>query len=434
MAELLLGFALGLAGLWLASRQGDDAAAGFALTNQIVGTAALLFRVVNMGVSVVITQAVGAQNLDRARATALAAMGATTRVGLLLAVVMGACAPYLLLALGTSASVQDASTELLQWLALGLVLDGYCAGLGSSLRANLHGRDAMWVSLAMHASHLLGSWLLMPVMGLAGFGAALLLSRALAMALQLKLWRLRLGIQLRLSDWWVWRGDLLRSALAIGLPGAAETIAYRIAMLAAVTVVAGLGTASLAAHSYAQQLITAVVLATVAMGFACEIVVGHLIGSGHFREANRLVRRVFWLAMALSMGIAVVNATFAPWTMRQFTSDPTVLEAGVPLVWLAVMLEPGRTCNVVVINALRGAGDARFPVLVGSLSMLVVMAGGSWLLGVGLGWGLKGVWLALIADETLRGAIMAWRWQSLGWTGHARRLRRQLAPPTQALA
>ena len=37
--------------------------------------------------------------------------------------------------------------------------------------------------------------------------------------------------------------------------------------------------------------------------------------------------------------------------------------------------------------------------MVGAVSMLVVMAGGSWLLGAHFGLGLVGVWIAYAADE-----------------------------------
>jgi len=92
-----------------------------------------------------------------------------------------------------------------------------------------------------------------------------------------------------------------------------------------------------------------------------------------------------------------------------------------------VILEPGRTFNLVVINALRAAGDARYPVMAGASSMVLVLAGGTWLLG--LHWGLVGVWIAYALDEWVRGLLMWRRWARLDWVPHARathrRLRRQ---------
>jgi Na+-driven multidrug efflux pump len=73
--------------------------------------------------------------------------------------------------------------------------------------------------------------------------------------------------------------------------------------------------------------------------------------------------------------------------LRQFTSDAEIISKGITLLWLTVILELGRTFNLVVINALRATGDARYPVLAGSTSMLIVLAGGSWLLGIYSTWG-----------------------------------------------
>ena len=78
LAELVLGFGVGLLGLWLASRESDTASAAFALSNHVQGSFFLLFRIISMGVSVVITQNLGAGNLADADRTARAALGAST--------------------------------------------------------------------------------------------------------------------------------------------------------------------------------------------------------------------------------------------------------------------------------------------------------------------------------------------------------------------
>ena len=91
-----------------------------------------------------------------------------------------------------------------------------------------------------------------------------------------------------------------------------------------------------------------------------------------------------------------------------------------------MLLEPGRTFNLVVINALRAAGDARYPVMAGATSMAVVLGGGSWFLGIHLGLGLTGVWIAYAADEWIRGLLMWRRWVRHGWVPHARATHRRL--------
>ena len=118
-------------------------------------------------------------------------------------------------------------------------------------------------------------------------------------------------------------------------------------------------------------------------------------------------------------------ALAGPWLLGLFTQDAQILATGALLLWWTVLLEPGRTFNLVVINGLRAAGDTRFPVMAGAVSMVVVLAGGSWLLGQHWGLGLTGIWLAYAADEWIRGLIMWQRWQGLRWVPHAKRVFRQ---------
>lgn len=169
-----------------------------------------------------------------------------------------------------------------------------------------------------------------------------------------------------------------------------------------------------------------ILLFGLATGFAMEILVGRLIGAGELHAAHRLVRRALGLGLVVSVGVAGGFALAGPWLLGLFTADPAIVALGSTLLWITVALEPGRTFNLVVINALRATGDARYPVAAGAASMALVLAGGSWLLGVHLGWGLVGVWVAYAADEWIRGLLMWRRWATLGWLPHARSAHRKL--------
>ena len=62
MAELILGFGVGFVGMWLVSQTSDTASAAFGLANHVQGAFFLLFRIISMGVGVVVTQNLGAGN------------------------------------------------------------------------------------------------------------------------------------------------------------------------------------------------------------------------------------------------------------------------------------------------------------------------------------------------------------------------------------
>ena len=424
--ELLLGLAVGMIGTLLAARVSDAAGAAFALANHVLATLFILFRIIGAGVSVVVTQSLGGGRRDQADALARAALGASSWIGLLggAAALLGA-GPLLRL-LNAPAEVLPLAQPFLMALAPALLLDAWNASMASVMRANLRSRDTLAVLVAMQLCQLALAIPLMQWLGLPGFALALVLSRGLGLGLHLGLWRLRLGLRPQWGDWWRLPRRELATVLHIGLPGAAENIAYRLAYMVSIAVAGTLGASALAAHSYASQLMYFVLLPGLATGFAAEIVVGHLIGAGRLHEAHRLVRRALARGLLISVVVATLAALASPWLLRQFSTDAGIVSAGVTLMWLTVLLEPGRTFNLVVINALRAAGDARYPVMVGAGSMLLVLAGGSWLLGHALGWGLVGLWIAYAADEWLRGLLMWRRWATQGWVPHARGVHRRL--------
>ncbi len=431
--ELLLGMAMGVLGTVLAARLSDAAAASFALANHVVAMVFILFRVVGAGVGVVVTQCLGAGRREAADAVARAALGASTWVGGAVALAAVAGALPMLKLLNAPPELLPLALPLLWGLAPALLLDAWNTSMAGVMRAHLRARDTLVVMLLMHATHLALALPLMqgvagwPGLGLPGFALALVAARLLALALHLLLWRQRLGLRPRAADWWRLRRLELAAMAHIGLPGAAENIAYRLCFMVSVAVAGLLGTQALATQAYAQQLIHLVLLFGLVTGLSVEIVVGHQVGAGRLHDAHTLVRKALARGLVVSVAVAGAAALAGPWLLRLFTADAAIIAAAGTLLWWTVLLEPGRTFNLVVINALRAAGDARYPVLVGSLSMLLVLAGGSWLLGVQLELGLPGVWIAYAADEWLRGLLMWRRWQRLAWVPQARAARRRVA-------
>jgi putative MATE family efflux protein len=426
LAELMLGMAVGIAGLWLASRVSDTASGAFALSNHVQVSFFLLFRIISMGVSVVISQNLGAGDRASADLTARAALAASTWLGLGAALALTIFTTPLLRVMNAPAEVLPLATPYLRILALALALDAFNASMAAVMRAHMHARDTLYNMLAMHGLHLGLSVLLMPSMGLAGYAVAATASRAFGMGFHLLLWRWRLQLVPHAADWWRLHWQRLAPVLHIGLPGAAENIAYRLALMVTIALAASMGTHALATHSYTMQLMYFILVFGLAIGFASEILVGHLVGARQLHAAHALVRRSVRYGLVVSTGIALLAALAGPWLMRRFTQDETIIAQASTLLWITVLLEPGRTFNLVVINALRATGDARFPVLAGIASMVFVMAGGAWLLGEVMGLGLVGVWIAYAADEWVRGLTMCARWWRRGWVPAARATHRRL--------
>lgn len=426
--------ALGVAGLWLASRVSDTASGAFALSNHVQVSFFLLFRIISMGVSVVISQNLGAGDRASADLAARAALAASTWLGLGAALTLAVFATPLLRVMNAPDEVLPLATPYLRILAVSLGLDAFNASMAAVMRAHMHARDTLFNMLAMHGLHLALALPLMPVLGLPGYAVAAAVSRAFGMGLHLWLWRWRLQLVPHAADWWRLHGGRLAPVLHIGLPGAAENIAYRLALMVTIALAASMGTHALATHSYTMQLMYFILVFGLAIGFASEILVGHLVGARQLHAAHALVRKSLRYGLVVSTAIALAAALAGPWLMRRFTHDEAIVAQASTLLWITVLLEPGRTFNLVVINALRATGDARFPVAAGIASMVFVMAGGAWLLGSVMGLGLVGVWIAYAADEWVRGLTMCARWWRRGWVPAARATHRRLARQRTALA
>jgi Na+-driven multidrug efflux pump len=70
---------------------------------------------------------------------------------------------------------------------------------------------------------------------------------------------------------------------------------------------------------------------------------------------------------------------------------------------------------IVYTNALRGAGDTRYPLLFTLMGMVFVRLPLAWLFGVVLHGGLLGAWVGMFADMTVRAALTTARFLSGKW-------------------
>ena len=433
VGEFLLGMTVAMGGLWLASHTSDAAAGSFGLSIQVSEALYVLFRVIAIGVGVVTTQALGGRQPEVARRTALVGLGASTWAGLLAAACVLFGNDLILDVLNAPDEILPIASPYLQLLAPALVLEAYNLTMAAILRAHLHARESLLLMVAMHGSHLLlaiplmlgvGSW---DGLGLPGYAAALLVSRALGLVLHLWLWRRLMSLGPQAHDWWRMPMDALLPVLRIGTPGAAFEMVYRIAFLVSLATAAKLGVGALATHSYTLQLLKYVLIVSMSIGWAIEIMVGRLVGSGDLRAAHLLVRKGVRNGLLASGSLAIVAALAAPWLLRAFTRDPAIIHAAQILLWIGFALETGRVFNLIINGALRATGDAILPVVANMVSVALVLGVGSYVLG--RRYGLPGIFAAYAADEWVRGLLLTARWSWLGWLPHARETQRRVRMP-----
>ena len=321
----------------------------------------------------------------------------------------------------------------LHWMGGTLFMESMIFAFCAVLRAHGHTREVMYVILAQNAVNAGLSALLifglggLPALGVTGIAIAASVSRLLAVVALWVLVSLRIGLRLRLRDLFNIHMADLRRLMALGFPAVLENISWFASFMVITALTARMGERALATQAYTMQIAQIEMLACLSIGIGNEIIVGRLVGAGRFEDARRQCLVNMRLGLVVTAGVAIVFALAAPWALRMFTDDPGIVSLGRTLILLGLLLEPGRSFNLIIINALRASGDSRFPLIAGLLSQWGIMLFGAWLLGTHLGLGLVGVWAALILDEWLRGLYMLQRWRHGRWLPHARRVQAEAA-------
>ena len=427
-AEQSLHMLTGVVSTLMASRIGDNAVAGLGSAGQVLVIFLMGFNVLAVGASIATTHHLGLGDRQGAQRLARGAVSTNLWLGALFSLVLAATAPTLLRWTQLTPPLMVFALPFLQWMGGTLFLESMNYALCAVLRAHGHTREVMFVILAQNVVNAGLSFLLifgiagLPALGVIGIVIAAATSRLLACVALWILVNRRIGLRLRARDLVSIRLRDLRRLLALGFPAVLENISWFGAFMIITALTARMGERALATQAYATQIASIEMLVCLSIGIGNEIIVGRLIGAGRFEEARVQCLANMRLGLIVTTGVACVFALIAPWVLRIFTADPQIVSLGRTLILMGLLLEPGRSFNLILINALRASGDSRFPLVAGLISQWGIMLFGAWLLGTHLGFGLVGVWIALIADEWLRGLYMLQRWRRGRWLKHARRM------------
>ncbi len=423
----------GIVDTFMVSYIGDNAVAGLAVANQIVGFFIILFSFIGIGTTVVLTHYLGAGDPAGAERVAATALGVNFWLGVLVSALIWTYSSELLRLLHLPPALMPYAQPFLALMGGTLFLESINISFGAMLRAHGHTREAMLIAVGMNVLNLALNVVLifgllgMPKLGVVGAALSTVISRAAAcLALA---WVVRRQLGMHMKPHWLTRFERapLARILQIGVPAAGENLCWQASFMVITYFVGQMGATHLATFSYAMQLSMIMMMLGISIGIGTEIMVGHMVGAGQMDEAYRQLLRSLRVGLAVTVASTCAVVAAAPWLFDLFTDNPAIIAGGAVLLRISLILEPGRTFNLVVINALRATGDARFPVLMGALSMWGVAVPLAWLLGLHFGWGLVGVWIAFTCDEWVRGLAMYARWKSRVWEKHAHAVRAQVA-------
>jgi putative MATE family efflux protein len=403
------------------SRFSQKALAAMSLVNQFAFFILLVYTMVSIGASILISQNLGAQRRSEAGLVGVGTLVLISGFSLVLSTLMFLLAGPII---GLYRLDPEVALYSRQFLAIFGGLSFFMAlniAQGSILRAWGYPRDSMWVNTVGLVIAVAGNALCLfgpfgfPILGMVGVAFSNVLSQAVVCGLYHWIMKKRTEIQLPLGQLSRVPSSTYRAILAVGVPTAGENLSYNVSQIAIYSMIARMGTEALAAVGVVLAVLRYIFMPGISIGNGAQIKVGYLVGAGRHDEAKVKVYRYFAVGFFISLLLVAATSLMRSEVLGIFTQDPKLIPLAASVLLVAVIHEPGRNFNTIIIPALKGAGDVRFPVYVGMVSMWGVGVLGAWLLGLHWGLGLVGVWIAMASDEWLRGLVMLWRWNSGAW-------------------
>lgn len=210
--------------------------------------------------------------------------------------------------------------------------------------------------------------------------------------------------------------NVLKKILYIGIPNGLENSMFQLGKIAVLSLVSGLGTASLAANAVGNNIANFAILPGMSFGFALLTVCAQCVGAGDFEQVKyytKHVMRVEYLCLIASNLIVILAL---PFILSVYNlSDEAAQYANDIILYHAACVVTIWPLSFTLPNTLRAAADVKVTMVLSIISMWVFRFGFSYLLTMVFHMGIFGVWVAMTIDWLVRGIFFVCRYKSGRW-------------------
>ncbi len=391
-------------------RLGATALAAVAIASAIYLAVFAIFNFLEYAVTPLVAQSIGAGDRSEAGRFTVAALGISVVAGVIAGIALIVFGEPLLKAFGANSEVLEGATTYLRIRALGVsALLVILVGHGA-FRGYQDTRTPLVVTLGLNVVNLVLDPILIFGLGWGIGGAAWATVTAQWFG---AIWFAVLFFWTRRTELGISVGRPQRRTLG-SLLGAGKAMVLRNASLlaaltAATMVAARVGTAAVAAHQIAIQLWIFLALVIDALAIAGQAIVGKEIGAGNPSIAKQVSNRLLALGLLFGIVLAAALGLISPWLASWFTTDEAVVLAFASILPILIVMQPIN--GLVFVWDGIAIGGAAFGFLAGSTLVAGVASIGLLLAVLPLGWGLVGVWAAIVVLMLVR-ATTLWWWYS----------------------
>ena len=207
--------------------------------------------------------------------------------------------------------------------------------------------------------------------------------------------------------------DVVRNAIKIGAPMGLQHLLMGGAQIVSTLIVAPLGTVAIAAHSLGITVESLCYMPGFGIAEAATTLVGQSFGAGKRVLTQSFARMSTGLGVAVMTLMGVLMWIFASELMSLMTPIDEIIAIGAECLRIEAFAEPMFAASIVINGIFIGAGDTLRPAIMSLASMWGVRLTLAALLATT--YGLPGVWTAMAIELTFRGLMFIIRLLRGGW-------------------
>ena len=395
---------------------GSVAAVGNAST--VINLFGVLINIVSAGISVVVSQYLGAKNENGAKKAILTGILMQVIIGLIIATTLLLFGNLLFQLIQTPVEIQGLSYDYLFYTAISLLFVAISNAISSALRSYGHTHQVMITVIIANVFNIVFNFIFIygylgaPEMGVAGAAVSTMLMRFLTMLVTFILLKRLIGLSITEVRY---DQSSMNKILKVGVPSALENMTYNFFQFVVLSFVNQLGTEMITARTYVNTVLSYIYLFSASFAAGNAIITGYYIGEEDYEGAYKSTLKTTIITIGVvSIATLTVNLLL-PLIAGMLTDNELIIKTMKQIFLFVILLEIGRSLNLVIIQALRAAGDTTFPLIMAIISMLGIGISASYLFSNTWHLGLLGIYLGITCDEFFRGLTMLIRWLKKVW-------------------
>jgi len=410
---------VGLADNIMVGRLGAAPLAAVSLGNSLIFIALSVGIGFSFAITPLIAEADGAKNIEKGRSYFQHGIVMCGISGLLLFLLVWLAKPILYY-LNQPPEVVDLSLPYIDIVAFSLLPLMFFQAFKQFGDGLSQTKYAMYATIAANLVNVLFNYLLIygiwifPRLELEGAAIGTLISRFFMLGFIYFI----LKSKKKFSTYFIWAKKSLQRKVFqrlfnLGFPTALQML-FEVGIFTASVFLAGtLGTNAQAANQVALNLSSMTFMIAVGIGVTATIRVGNQKGQRNFKELRRIAYSTFLLVFIIEAFFALGFILLKDILPVFYIDNAEVIFLAAQLLIVAALFQLSDGLQVVILGALRGLQDVRFPTLICFVSYWVIGFPISYYLGKSDVMGSMGIWLGLLAGLSVSAIMLYIRFNYL---------------------